>query len=115
MAGHMVKIFVGPRGQLKCTPRQVWVKRGDTITWRINKNCPFGILVKFPVSPLSRQLYVTGLGRGARKVIMARVKATAHPCRYPYAIGVYDGGRLRILDPDIIVGPRPGASLMLWL
>ena len=75
------------------------VKPGDRIEWKLKNRCPYGLVVKSPVSPLDWSFKTTGSG----KKIAARVNRMAMPGFYPYAVGVYDGTRLLFDDPDIIV------------
>jgi hypothetical protein len=106
MAVKKVKISFKRNGQLKCTPVKVVVHRKDTVVWKISKNFPFAVLVKCPITPLQRFVYLTALSVSAPKVIEAKVTQWASPGNYPYAIGAYNGKRILYLDPEIIV-PRP--------
>ena len=94
------------RGRLVCSPPTIRADRGDTIAWTISRNYPFGIFIKSSITPLGHHAYLTSLKPNAKKVILAQVSPFAPSGCYPYAIGAYDGKKVLILDPDIIV-PKP--------
>ena len=109
MADRKVLISVTRTRRLKCTPAQVRVKPGERIVWAVKKNYPFGVMVKSPFTPLDRHFYLSGLRPSSPKVIKARVLSGAPPGHYPYGVGVFDGKKLLVDDPEIIV-KRPGGG-----
>lgn len=110
MADHKVLISVTRNGRLKCVPLHVKVKAGDSIVWAINKYYPFGIVVKSPFTPLEKHFYLSGLKPSAPKPIKARVLTGAPPGHYPYGVGAFNGKKLLIEDPEIIVRPPAGGG-----
>lgn len=105
MAHHTVSISVTGAGTLKCVPLHVKVRQRDTITWKISRNYPFGIMVKSPITPLERHFYLSSLRPSARKIIDAKMLNFAPPGHYPYGIGAFNGQRILVEDPEIIVKP----------
>jgi hypothetical protein len=108
MADHTVNIFVTGAGQLKCVPLHVKVKWRDSITWLLHKKYAFGIMVKSPFTPLEKHLYLSPLKPRTPNKIKARVLNYAPPGHYPYGVGAFDGRKLLVEDPEIIVRPPGG-------
>ncbi len=77
------------------------VHRGDTITWRIEKDVPFSVIIKSLVSPLDWSSKTAAAGQA----IVGRVKKDAAPALYPYAICAVSEKELLVEDPEIIVLP----------
>jgi hypothetical protein len=108
MADHKVNIIITEKGKLRCEPRQVRVDPRDAITWSLQKKYPFGIMVKFPFTPLIKHFCLSSLKAEADKKVVAKVLSCAPPGHYPYGVGAYDGRKLLVEDPEIIVRPPGG-------
>jgi plastocyanin len=99
MEKHKVEIDVTGRKKFTYTDPCLLVRPGDRIEWTLKKKFPYGIVIKFPVSPLNWCFKMAGKG----KKITATVSAEALPGVYSYGVGVFDGASLLFDDPDIIV------------
>ena len=99
---HVVKVKIKD-GQFTYTGHKecFCVYPGDTIRWIFQHKLPYFIIIKALVSPFSISCEIAEAGKETE----ARIYKGAVPGIYAYAIGTFDGTRLLIDDPEIIIKP----------
>jgi len=106
MKNHPVHVRIAEdKLKLGKSEYSIAVGKGDTITWTLDCGgaAHFAVLLPSFHSPLT---WCCKAKKG--KVIKGKVRKSALPGVYPYGLCVFDGARLRVLDPDIIVTPPKG-------
>jgi plastocyanin len=91
------------RKQIIYDADHIVVNPGDVIEWTPEKDFPICVVVKAECSPLDAPYYTSEGGRPIR----AAVRRDAKYGYYPYALISFNGERIVVEDPDIIVVP-PG-------
>lgn len=101
---HVIKVGL-KKGELTLSRHSVVVGIGDTITWTLTKGrvAPFAVIVPSFVPPLS---WSCKAKKGHE--IKGKVRKSAVPGIYPYAVSLCDGDKLLVVDPDIIIPPPKG-------
>ncbi len=82
----------------------ITVKQGDKIEWELKNPCPWGIIIKSPVSPLDWSYKM----KPKKVKITAKVRSDAPGGVYPYAVSAYINHKLVCDDPEIIIRPPNG-------
>lgn len=93
--------------KLVCEPQKVKVYPNDIIVWEWaeGRDCPFGIVIISPFTPLSEHFFVTELRPGSEKKIEAKILQRAPAGHFPYLAAAYINGEILVEDPEIIVRP----------
>jgi hypothetical protein len=104
MRNHIVTIGL-VKGQLGLSRPSLSVARGDTITWVLAKRkiAPFAVIIPSFTPPL---YWACKAKKG--NTIRGTVRRNAIAGIYPYAVALWDGEKLFVCDPDIIVPPPKG-------
>lgn len=101
---HRVRMDVAFNRQIFYDQETILARPGDTIEWSLDKDLPFGIIIKAVISPLDAGSYTAQAGN----TIQAVVREDASPGYYPYAMTVSNGQEIIVVDPEIIVRPPKG-------
>ncbi len=91
-------------GTLSVSPDPVMVHRGDKVEWGSDAG-PWTIVVPSNDMPFGASAHGKGIGAQKGKHMGATVAANAKYGTYKYIVALYDGSEVRILDPDVIIGP----------
>lgn len=94
-----VKITLS-KGLVQCAPCRTYVRRGESIEWDCAKNFPFAIHLGYD-SPFAK---VHHQALRQQRIRLNIAKNT--PCgSYKYIIAVFNGSKVWIEDPELIIRP----------
>jgi plastocyanin len=87
-------------GMVQCTPDCVYAHRGQTIEWKCQEDFPIAIHLGYD-SPFDRVHH-----QATRKQsIRLKITNDTRRGRYKYVVAVFDGEKVWIEDPQLIVLP----------
>ncbi len=89
---------------LQVTPASARVSRGDEIVW--TSDLPFAVDVARNAELFGRQLPAAALRGRANAAARASTGRSAPAGSYKYAVAVWDGTNVWVLDPEIIISPN---------
>lgn len=90
---------------VQVAPDRITVQRGQSINW--NSSMPFAIAVERNNALFGRTLPPQALRGRANAPVRAQVGGQAAQGTYKYAVAVWDGENVWVVDPEIVV-PPPG-------
>lgn len=105
----LVTVSVDPETDaLTVSPDPVRVERGQKVEW--TGGVDWAVSIPAPPGPPENrpfppEVFEKGIHGGKNVRAGAAVRSNAANGRYKYTVAVFDGKRVRILDPEIIIGP----------
>lgn len=101
---HTVRIVQSDQtGQISAEPDSIEVNPGDRVEWTGAVDA-WTIQVPNAAGIFGRQTAGANGGRNDRAGLRV-IPDAARGRRYKYVVAVWDGNRVRILDPEIVIGP----------
>ncbi|MFQ5538425.1 MAG: hypothetical protein ACE5GJ_13355 [Gemmatimonadota bacterium] len=101
--GPIVIEIVIDGDSVRAVPDVVEVVRGQRIEW-VSDLGEWRVIFTSP-APFGPEASGNGIGAGRSERAGRNVRAAAPEGRYKYMIQVRDGNRMRIADPEIVIGP----------
>lgn len=95
-----VRIALTPAG-VQVTPSSITVEPGEAVQW--SSDMPFAVAVERNAELFGQELPPAALRGRANAPARATVGADAEAGSYKYAVAVWDGENVWVVDPEIIV------------